>query len=166
MIDPLVRPALGTDAAELAFLDAEARALLVDARGGARWLEEHPPVDSWEARVRAGGVTVAVLVHEPETPPEGIVVGFLAAAHDERTGISTIESVYITGAARELGFGDELIAVARGAAVAAGARYLEGTALPGDRDTKNLYERAGITARAITVSTRLTPLAAAVTEPS
>ena len=32
---------------------------------------------------------------------------------------------------------------------------VEGTALPGDRDTKNLYERAGITARKIIVSTRL-----------
>jgi hypothetical protein len=29
---------------------------------------------------------------------------------------------------------------------------LEGTALPGDRDTKNLYERAGVVARKIVVS--------------
>ena len=36
-----------------------------------------------------------------------------------------------------------------------GAQVFEGEALPGDRDTKNLYERAGITARLITVSTRL-----------
>ena len=40
-------------------------------------------------------------------------------------------------------------------AVEAGASVLEGQALPGDRETKNLYERAGITARLITVSRRL-----------
>ena len=40
-------------------------------------------------------------------------------------------------------------------AEAAGARLLEGHALPGDRQTKNLYERAGIKARLITVSTTL-----------
>ena len=34
-------------------------------------------------------------------------------------------------------------------------RALEGEALPGDRETKNLYERAGITARLITVSKSL-----------
>ncbi len=37
----------------------------------------------------------------------------------------------------------------------AGMRLLEGEALPGDRDTKNLYERAGIKARLITVSIEL-----------
>jgi len=32
---------------------------------------------------------------------------------------------------------------------------VEAEALPGDRETKNLYERAGITARNIVVSKRL-----------
>ena len=54
--------------------------------------------------------------------------------------------------ARELGFGDWLLEAALHAARDAGSTVLEGTALPGDRDTKNLYERAGIKARKITVS--------------
>jgi len=50
---------------------------------------------------------------------------------------------------------DDLLAAAIDRARERGCAVLEGTALPGDRDTKNLYERAGITARLITVSTRL-----------
>ena len=36
-----------------------------------------------------------------------------------------------------------------------GCSLLEGASLPGDRETKNLYERAGIKARLITVSTEI-----------
>jgi hypothetical protein len=36
-----------------------------------------------------------------------------------------------------------------------GAEAVEGQALPGDRHTKNLYERAGIVARLITTYKRL-----------
>jgi len=35
---------------------------------------------------------------------------------------------------------------------------IEGEALPGDRETKNLYERARITARLIVVSSELEPI--------
>ena len=45
----------------------------------------------------------------------------------------------------ELGFGDGLIDAARQEAQRHGCSALEGFALPGDRETKNLYERAGIT---------------------
>ena len=69
--------------------------------------------------------------------------------------VARVDQVYVTPDARELGFGDALLEAATAAAVAAGADVLEGQALPGDRDTKNLYERAGITARLITVSRRL-----------
>jgi GNAT superfamily N-acetyltransferase len=70
-------------------------------------------------------------------------------------GVARIDQVFVTPDARELGFGDTLVEVATDAARAAGATVIEGEALPGDRETKNLYERAGITARLITVSRRL-----------
>jgi GNAT superfamily N-acetyltransferase len=165
MIDPVVRRARGADAGALAALEAEARAALVDARGGARWLEEHPAVGpGWAAEVETGAVFVAVLSAPPTAGTDGVagvqaveavevVVGYLALAVDG--GVARITQVFITPDARELGFGDALIDVATDAARDAGAAVIEGEALPGDRETKNLYERAGITARLITVSRRL-----------
>jgi GNAT superfamily N-acetyltransferase len=151
-MDPVVRRAAVGDAGPLAVLETEARAALVEARGGARWLDEHPSVgDDWPAAIAAGAVFVAVL--DVGDGP-GLVVGYLVLVVE--LPIARIDQVYVTPDARELGFGDALLEMATEAARAAGASVLEGTALPGDRETKNLYERAGITARSITVSRSLT----------
>jgi len=151
MIDPDVRPAVGDDVAQLIELEDAARASLLDARGGRRWLDEHRRVGSdWPDRLALGGVFVAELRVADLRP---VVVGFLAI--DLTEPVSSIEQVYVEPEARELGFGDALLAAALDAARATGARVFEGEALPGDRDTKNLYERAGITARLITLSTTL-----------
>ena len=79
----------------------------------------------------------------------------LESTDDLRASIAHVDQVYVTPEARQLGFGDALLELAEGAGRAAGADFLEGHALPGDRETKNLYERAGITARLITVSRAL-----------
>ena len=130
MIDPDVRPATPDDAPQLAWLEAEARATLVELRGGERWLATHPSRGAqWETVV---GADVVVAAHIGD-----VVVG------------------YLTPQARELGFGDAMLAAALERARAAGCELLEGSSLPGDRDTKNLYERAGIKARLITVSTTI-----------
>ena len=150
MIDPDVRAADGADVEALTELEAEARAALVDARGGRRWLEEHDLIGgAWPQVVAERTVFVAVLPAEPGRLP----VGFLVL--DVDGAVAHVDQVYVTPGARELGFGDALLEAAVEAARGAGADVLEGHALPGDRDTKNLYERAGITARLITVSTRL-----------
>ena len=151
MIDPTVRRAGPGDVGPLRVLEAEARAALVDSRGGARWLEEHPLVaSSWLDVVEARHVFVAVL---DVGDAMALDVGYLVLEVDG--DVAHIDQVYVTPEARELGFGDALLEAATEAAAAAGARVLEGQALPGDRETKNLYERAGITARLITVSRRL-----------
>jgi GNAT superfamily N-acetyltransferase len=151
MIDPTVRRATTGDAGPLRVLEAEARAALVDARGGNRWLEEHALVgDAWSDVIAARDVFVAVLDVGDGTPLD---VGYLVLGVD--VPLARVEQVYVTPEARELGFGDALLEAATAAATEAGAQVLEGEALPGDRDTKNLYERAGITARLITVSRRL-----------
>ena len=87
---------------------------------------------------------LAVLEHVP--------VGYLVLRCGD---VAEVESVWVTPGAREVGFGDWLLEAALNAAIGAGSRLLEGTALPGDRDLKNLFERAGIVARAITVSVQL-----------
>jgi ribosomal protein S18 acetylase RimI-like enzyme len=65
--------------------------------------------------------------------------------------------VWVSPDAREVGFGDDLLAAATDLARERGAVAIEAEALPGDRDTKNLYERAGITARKLVVWKALDP---------
>ena len=156
MIDPVVRPARPGDVDTLRTLEAEARAALVAARGGARWLEEHPAIGPrWPDALAGRKVFVAVLDHPGLDVVEAVdvVVGYLVL--DLVGEIGRIDQVFVTPDARELGFGDALVEAAAEEARSAGAKLLEGQALPGDRETKNLYERAGITARLITVSRRL-----------
>lgn len=146
MIDPNVRPASTDDVAQLAWLEQRSRAALVGQRGGDRWLETHPErAGAWQAAVVGGGVLVAHI--------DEVIVGYLVVAVRRRTAM--VDDVFVLDEARELGFGDALLAAALASARGAGATLLEGEALPGDRNTKNLYERAGITARLITVSTPL-----------
>jgi GNAT superfamily N-acetyltransferase len=144
MIDPTVRRCAGDagDAAELIVLEHEARAALVDQRGGARWLVEHPVVgDGWVERCRSADVWLAHI--------DDVVVGYMVAELGVDL-IVRIDQVWVTPEARELGFGDGLLEAALASARGRGAVAVEGQALPGDRQTKNLYERAGIVARLIT----------------
>ena len=147
MIDPDVRTAEADDVAQLVLLETEARRALIDQRGGARWLEEHPIIgEAWLERLGSDTVFVAFI--------DEVLVGYVVVV-DVGPDISRVDQVFVTPEARGLGFGDELLAAGLAHARTRGAQVFEGEALPGDRDTKNLYERAGITARLITVSTRL-----------
>lgn len=143
MTSPHIRPAQPTDVAELNNLEAMARRRIADERGGERLLEVTPArADQWFAE---GYVTLLALIDD-------VPVGFLSL----RTGrISFIEGVFVHPDAREVGCGDALVAEARKVAEESGGRRLEAIALPGDRETKNLYERAAITAKAITVAVDL-----------
>lgn len=145
MVDPLVRlvePDNADDIEQLVLLENEARAALDGQRGGERWLIEHPEVGAnWVARCADADVWVG---HIGE-----VIVGYLVAVlGDDR--ILRIDQVWVTPEARELGFGDGMLAAAIGAAKIKDGVGVEGQALPGDRHTKNLYERAGIVARLIT----------------
>ena len=147
MIDPDVRPVdadSGDDLAQLLLLEREARAALIGQRGGDRWLIEHPEIGlEWSDRCRADGVDV--LVANIGDVVVGYLVGLLG---DDR--IIRVDQVWVTPLARENGFGDALLAVLIERAKADGAIAVQGESLPGDRHTKNLYERAGIVARLIT----------------
>lgn len=142
MIEPIVRPATADDAAQLHDLEREARVALVGQRGGDRWLVEHPAVDGgWAQRVVDAEVFVGSI--------DDVVIAYLVAGVDDDL-VVRIDQVWVTPEARELGFGDELLARAIEFGRSNGAVAVEGQALPGDRHTKNLYERAGIVARLIT----------------
>jgi GNAT superfamily N-acetyltransferase len=146
MIDPLVRRAEAADSDQLCWLEDLARTTLTDQRGGPRWLATHAERgEEWVAAIETCDVFVAHI--------DQVIVGYLVASR--RDDVLTIDDVFVHVEARELGFGDAMLEAALDGGRQAGLRLLEGEALPGDRDTKNLYERAGIKARLITVSTEL-----------
>jgi GNAT superfamily N-acetyltransferase len=145
MFEPEIRIARDEDLGQLADLEMAARIHLVDQRGGIRWLEEHPPAQ-WSELVPQGAVLVACI--------DDVVLGYLVYLPASDV-VAEIHQVYVEPEARGIGCGDGMMAAAIDHARAAQYQFLEGQALPGDRETKNLYERAGITARLITVSTRI-----------
>ncbi len=143
MIDPVVREFTAADEVALDELAALARESIREARGGARWIETHP-LPNW---------------NDPEALAlvadlDGVVIGYLVARMGSDQ-VMEVDEVFVLEQAREVGFGDALVAEILRLARERGAKRLEAEALPGDRDTKNLWERAGITARLITVSVDL-----------
>jgi GNAT superfamily N-acetyltransferase len=146
-VDTDIRRAGPTDTEALGWLQQMARDAAVDQRGGPAWLAETPAEDDWAWAVSRSDRAVFV------GTVDGVVLGMLDLALGEQ--IAMVQLAYVHPEARELGLGDTMIEHAIDAARAAGCRAFEGVALPGDRETKNLYERAGITARKIILSTRL-----------
>lgn len=143
-----IRLAGPDDASALAILEAEARAALADLRGGAEVLAEQPAVGDWS------GVLSAPDRHAWVAEIDGTPVGYLelSLAAD---GAGVVRQVYVEPGAREVGFGDDLLAAAVDAVRTAGGARIESFALPGDRQTKNLFERAGLTARKLIVAKQL-----------
>lgn len=143
MIDPVVREFAAADEAAVRELAEIARDSIREARGGARWIETHPLPD-WT------NPDLSVLVADLD----GVVVGYLVGRLSSGD-VLMVDEVFVLEEARELGFGDALVEEIQQIGRRRGARRMEAEALPGDRDTKNLWERAGITARLITVSVEL-----------
>ncbi len=143
MIDPVVREFAAADEAVVRELAEVARESIREARGGSRWIETHPLPD-WT------NPDLSVLVADLD----GVVVGYLVGRLSSGD-VLMVDEVFVLEEARELGFGDALVEEIQQIGRRRGARRMEAEALPGDRDTKNLWERAGITARLITVSVEL-----------
>lgn len=132
------------DIAQLVLLESDGRAALDGQRGGERWLVEHPEIgERWPQRCIEPGADV--LVAHIGVVVIGYLIADLGPDH-----IVRVDQVWIDPEARENGFGDALLDLAIERARSLGAAAVEGQALPGDRHTKNLYERAGIVARLIT----------------
>jgi GNAT superfamily N-acetyltransferase len=144
MINEAVRTMQADDAAELKVLEADARAAVASQRGGLAHLREVPEVSDWSTLLhrRDRHVLVGTI--------DDVVVGYLELAIEGDA--AKVRQVYVHPEARELGLGDEMLSTATEFARTVGCNVIEGSALPGDRDTKNLYERAGIVARKIIVS--------------
>ena len=84
-------------------------------------------------------------------------MGYLVARRSgqSKNQAATIEQVFVTRDARNLGVGDALVSATLAWAQQQKLTALDALALPGDRETKNLYERSGLVARLITVTKKL-----------
>lgn len=146
-MDHFVRTAHQGDADALRLLESEARVQLTQFRGGLRLGEELPSVgDRWLERI--GSDNWLVLVAGFDDVPLGYLCANMATANS----VPLIERVYVTVDARQLGLGDRLVSAAIDASRKIGAVAIDAYALPGDRETKNLFERSGLTARLLIVS--------------
>jgi GNAT superfamily N-acetyltransferase len=145
-VRPTVRRAGAGDSELLAALLADAERDMTNYRGGDVMRTEIASEAATRDHPDAGMIRLVSEVG-------GIVVGMLLAV--STPGIVTVVRVYVTPDARAHGCGDAMIAALLDEAKHCGAERVDGWALPGDRETKNLYERNGLTARAIIASRRL-----------
>jgi len=142
------RPATAADLAHLVELAHAMRIELGEERGGPLWAtrEARPePLDAAFAE-RLDRDDAAVLVGTYDA----VVVGF-GAAHVEvlRDGsrLGVVDEIYVEPEARAVGVGETLVAGLVEFCRAAGCAGVDATALPGHREAKNFFERAGFSAR-------------------
>ncbi|RMH84637.1 MAG: GNAT family N-acetyltransferase [Actinomyces sp.] len=99
---------------------------------------------------------------------EGEAVGYAVVGERrlrDGTRLGSLDELYVAPPARGVGLGAALLAAARGWCRERGCVGLDAVALPGDRETKNFFESHGLTARLITVHTRLAPPDEAAADP-
>ena len=149
-MDYFVRLAHRDDIEALRLLESEARTQLTQFRGGKRLASELPLVDQqWSERI--GSTEWLVIVGGFDGTPLGYLCAKMVTAQD----VLLIEQVFVTAEARQLGLGDGLVNAAIESCRQRGMTAVDAFALPGDRETKNLFERSGLTARLLIVSKNL-----------
>lgn len=150
-MDELVRRADRGDIDELIRLETMARAGIVGVRGGDLRLQECDPIVDWLSMLATDDTNdtdeIVVLVGTIDAH----VVAFMVMTIQHLRDRGFISHVYVEPGARELGLGDTMVEHAIAAVRLVGLSGIESVALPGDRETKNLFERAGLTARKLTV---------------
>ena len=140
------RVARGDDLEICLEMEREMRAESRDARGAPELFATYPDAVLQSPR----GVTLVAVIDDHCV---GFATLLFAVAGAEQCALIT--RMFVTAGARNVGVGDALVAVARLTAREQHCAWLDALALPGDRATKNLYERNGLTARLLTASTRL-----------
>lgn len=143
-----VRKAQSIDASAVSALEQQCVRESQSFRGSAELLADAPFIGNDFDKV-LGNTGRVILVVESS----GDLCGF--ADMEISDSVAMIRRVYISEAARELGAGATLIDELRIHAQASGCTRIDAYALPGDRLTKNLFERAGMKARLLIASSDL-----------
>lgn len=134
-----VRPATGADLAECAVLLDRARDEAVGQRGASLLLASGTAsVEAWWAERPERQLLVGEF--------DGAVVG-LATGHLTPGERGMVDCCYVLPEARRVGVGGALVEALTAWFADAGCTGVDALALPGDRDTKQLYETAGFRAR-------------------
>ena len=152
-----VRPATAGDLERLGELAGLARKELSIGRGGDLFVRREggrPPgaladaLDDADHSVWVGTFSDALVGYgvahvEPASPldPGGELLG-------------VVDDLYVEPDARGVGVGEVLIDALIDWMLGRGCRGIDATALPGNRETKNFYERAGFTARLLIMHRR------------
>ncbi len=145
-----VRKALPTDVGSLRALEDSAFESLNNFRGLTQFLEMSPRLgDEWIDIV--GDTKYRLLVGVLDTT----IYGYLLVEIFDTLDKALIKQVFVDRSARQLGLGALLIEHCEKIARESGCTVLEGLALPGDRDMKNLFERASMSAQLLIVGKNL-----------
>jgi ribosomal protein S18 acetylase RimI-like enzyme len=141
------------DLPEVLDLAREAARAMRDQRGGAIWTVREARPEPFEADLvhaltGTGGRRAAVGLIDDAVVGYGVV--HPEVLHDGSV-LAVVSDLYVTPEARGVGVGEALMDLFIADARADGAVGIDSLALPGDRATKNFFERFGLTARAIVV---------------
>ena len=144
------RAATGAELARVAELARDLRAELRSSRGGTLWeTREARPEPLDDAVVELSNRDDALVV---VGTTEEAVVGYGIARWEvlrDGTRLGVIEEIYVEPEARAVGVGELLVEQLVAFCTDAGCVGVDATALPGDRQAKNFFERAGFTARSL-----------------
>jgi len=149
------RPARREDQERCAELCQQAFAHLGEARGGPLYLRREAGLLA-KALLRPGGLDRLladrrrrVLVGTVDDSVVGLAIGHIDAVGEATVGV--VDGCYVEPGARGVGVGRALLDAVVAWLTAAGCRGIDASALPGDRETKNLLEASGFKARLITL---------------
>ena len=142
------RVATGRDIARVAELAHDFRAELREQRGGPLWATREarpePVADAFTALLAHDDATVIVGTLDEH------VVGYGTAQVEvlrDGTRLGVIGEIFVEQEARAVGVGELLVEALVAFCVNAGCTGVDAAALPGHRQAKNFFERAGFTAR-------------------
>jgi ribosomal protein S18 acetylase RimI-like enzyme len=144
------RVATANELARVAELARELRSELRAERGGALW-------ETREARPEPLDDALAELARRDDAlvvvgTTEDVLVGYGIARLEplrDGTRLGVIDEIYVEPEARAVGVGELVVERLVAFCVEAGCIGVDATALPGHRQAKNFFERAGFTARSL-----------------